>query len=486
MSESKKKIDKLDRKDYIKFIENLILNSDNYKRDNDSKAYVMALDSAWGTGKSYFIDLLIQDIEERNDIFVVKYNAWINDYCDNAFNPLIYDILNADCLKFSTETDADRENVKNLIKSAFNVGAIFAKKIVNDAIKNKTGFDVEKVLDKAIKSGKDIKNFMIREIPNIAELNEQRETFANFKKYLSNATEWMQESGKKLVVIVDELDRCKPTFAIQTLEIVKHIFDVENIVFLFAVDIEQLSHSVSSVYGQDFDSVGYLCRFFDYISKLPNPKIEQYLSQKLGDAGFDRQNPNIIQVHGFVSALTQGFNLSLRDIDTVMQSYKILYDTKLKDYNLIDVQMVYLFYLFLKYKHPNLYYRIFIDKSEDCDTLQELMHKSIFNIYDNKYLTASFNALLDDEILFNVKKDLCISENNLHQTILIGSVDKDALHEQNSNQIYHIIPKTSWGDILFYSDLKKWSDICIYTYREYIHKQLENYNFVNTESDDEL
>lgn len=135
MSESKKKIDKLDRKDYIKFIENLILNSDNYKRDNDSKAYVMALDSAWGTGKSYFINLLIQDIEERNDIFVVKYNAWINDYCDNAFNPLIYDILNADCLKFSTETDADRENVKNLIKSAFNVGAIFAKKIVNDAIK---------------------------------------------------------------------------------------------------------------------------------------------------------------------------------------------------------------------------------------------------------------------------------------------------------------------------------------------------------------
>ena len=338
------KIDKLDRQDFIKFVENLIVNSDSYKRDSDSKSYVMALDSAWGTGKSFFIDLLIQDIEEQDNIFVVKYNAWANDYCDNAFNPLIYDILDADCLKFSTETEADIQNAKKLLKSAFDVGKVFTKGLINEAIKNKTGVDVEKALDEAIKSSKDFKSFMLREIPNLNELNEQRDAFNELKTYLSNATEWMQEDAKKLVVIIDELDRCKPTFAIQTLEIVKHIFDVNNIVFLFAVDIEQLSHSVSTIYGQEFDSVGYLCRFFDYIAKLPNPKIEKFISHKLEEVGFDRQNPEIIRAHEYICELVRFFNLSLRDIDTVMQSYKILNDTKLKEYKILDAHFVYLFY----------------------------------------------------------------------------------------------------------------------------------------------
>lgn len=155
-----KKIDKLDRKDYVKFIENLILNSDNYKRDNDSKSYVMALDSAWGTGKSFFIDLLIQDVEEQDNIFVVKYNAWANDYCDNAFNPLMYDILNADCLKFSTKTDADIETAKKFIKNIFDIGKSFAKKAAANYIESKTGANIEEILDK-LNKGIDIKEFCI-------------------------------------------------------------------------------------------------------------------------------------------------------------------------------------------------------------------------------------------------------------------------------------------------------------------------------------
>lgn len=64
-----KKTDRLERKEFIKFVKNLILNSDSYKRDNDSDSYVIAIDSAWGTGKSYFIDLLIQDIRETDNIY---------------------------------------------------------------------------------------------------------------------------------------------------------------------------------------------------------------------------------------------------------------------------------------------------------------------------------------------------------------------------------------------------------------------------------
>ena len=104
------KIDDLERGEFIDFVKGLMKNSEQYKRDNESNSYVIAIDSAWGTGKSYFIDLLIQSIDD-NDLKIVKYNAWKNDYCENAFEPLIYDILTSDCLSFSVENDNDKKNI---------------------------------------------------------------------------------------------------------------------------------------------------------------------------------------------------------------------------------------------------------------------------------------------------------------------------------------------------------------------------------------
>lgn len=330
---------------------------------------------------------------------------------------------------------------------------------------------------------------MHSELPNLSELNEQRVAFENLKNYLSNATEWMKEEGNKLVVIIDELDRCKPTFAIQTLEIVKHIFDVDNIVFLFAVDIEQLSHSVSTVYGQEFDSVGYLCRFFDYISKLPNPKIEKFISHKLEEVGFDRQNPEIIEIHKYICELVSCFNLSLRDVDTVLQSYKILNDTKLKTYKLLGAHFVYLFYLTLKYKRPEIYSGIFIDKSQTNVGILELRDNSVFNIYEtneNVYLNSSIDNLNNDEKFY--AKTMNLYDENLcaYNKIAIENVAGERVKIKEDYRTIRIDEYAVWGNILFYPDLVKWEEICTYTYREYIHKQLENYNFMDAENRGEV
>lgn len=94
----------------------------------------------------------------------------------------------------------------------------------------------------------------------------------------------IEDSGlKKLVIIIDELDRCKPLFAIQTLEIVKHFLDVKDVVFIFAVDLEQLSHSVESIYGFGMDASGYLCKFFDYITKFPQSNMLSIIKTLLPD-----------------------------------------------------------------------------------------------------------------------------------------------------------------------------------------------------------
>lgn len=228
------KTDKLNRGEYIKFIKNLILNSEQHKRNDDNNAYVIALDSPWGTGKSYFIDLFLQNIKKDGSICAVKYNAWKNDYCNNAFEPLIYDLLKSDCLEFSIEKDADKENLKKFAYNIANICIAMGKRYVEKLAEDKMGVTID--IPDEVKSAENIKNFMLRKIPNLAELNSERESFDKFKEYLSSSISYIKENNKKLVIIVDELDRCKPTFAIQTLEIVKHLFDIENVVFFFAVD----------------------------------------------------------------------------------------------------------------------------------------------------------------------------------------------------------------------------------------------------------
>lgn len=81
-----------------------------------------------------------------------------------------------------------------------------------------------------------------------------------------------------MIVIVDELDRCRPTYAVELLEIVKHLFNVPGIVFVLGVDRGQLASSAAKVFGTGVDADGYLRRFIDLECALPEPDLSLYCS----------------------------------------------------------------------------------------------------------------------------------------------------------------------------------------------------------------
>ena len=83
---------------------------------------------------------------------------------------------------------------------------------------------------------------------------------------------------RPMYVFIDELDRCRPTFAIELLEVIKHIFDIPKIIFVIATDTEQLQHSIKAVYGEGFDAEKYLMRFFNRSFSLPQPSQIEFLS----------------------------------------------------------------------------------------------------------------------------------------------------------------------------------------------------------------
>ena len=84
---------------------------------------------------------------------------------------------------------------------------------------------------------------------------------------------------RPLVIGIDELDRCRPSYAIEMLELAKHLFAVDHVVFALAVNRSELAHSVKVLYGQDFDAARYLRRFFDLDFRLPQPDRTAFIKQ---------------------------------------------------------------------------------------------------------------------------------------------------------------------------------------------------------------
>ena len=94
------------------------------------------------------------------------------------------------------------------------------------------------------------------------------------------------QTGRPLIVMIDELDRCRPSYAVELLEVAKHLFSVNNIVFVLAVNRAELIHSIRAVYGGGFDGDGYLRRFFDVDIRLPEPKRVAFIDMLLDTIRF--------------------------------------------------------------------------------------------------------------------------------------------------------------------------------------------------------
>jgi hypothetical protein len=130
-----------------------------------------------------------------------------------------------------------------------------------------------------------------------------------------------KDKGKPLIFFVDELDRCRPPYALALLERMKHIFDVEGIVFVLAIDKEQLGHSLKAIYGTGLNVDGYLRRFIDLDYRLPDPARQQYVSYL-----FQQFNiPSLLQ-----KAISPRYRESLEEVSTMLGWFADIYELSLR------------------------------------------------------------------------------------------------------------------------------------------------------------
>ena len=284
---------------------------------------VLAINSQWGTGKTSFLQMWNQYLKNEG-YKTIFFNAWENDYVEDPFIAFVDEIR---------ESINDENKIRGLMEKAKDVSlALFKQtpKMASKILKEKTGFDSEEIIsnDELAKSVAD----------KIDNYNKNKKSVDKFRKELEKiALKEFEQNTKPMIIFVDELDRCRPDYAINLLERIKHFFNVQNIIFILGIDKEALSNSIKVIYGEQTDINGYLTRFIDLEYRLKRGSNEQYVNYLVDKYNFytifEKRNfrDTLLveyQYSDFLKVVIQvavGFNLSLRDIEKIIvEIYMIL------------------------------------------------------------------------------------------------------------------------------------------------------------------
>ena len=264
--------DLLKRQDVVQFLAGLI--------ERAGGPFVLALDSPYGTGKSTLVEML-RVVLGKNGFQCVYFNAWQFDYVTDPLVPMVSALD-----EVSRRGDDKYAGMKAHMGTLRKVTTTVAKRSVVAAAKAATmglldlGEAMEEVAaDLAGESSFDL----------VEAFQRESEQLSKFREELKAVVKELPVAGKKetLIFFVDELDRCRPTFAIELLERIKHLFDVPDIAFVLSVDMRQLEASVAAVYGNGIDAPEYLRKFIDLEFGLPQVGGEAFTEVLLTKFGLD-------------------------------------------------------------------------------------------------------------------------------------------------------------------------------------------------------
>ena len=230
-------------------------------------AMSIAVDGRWGAGKTFFVKQVKMVLDTFNDHICsdytqyaprikaaveskkidiepqvsIYYDAWINDNDEDPILSLIYATLQ------SVSSDFKFEHAPQCVSIAASIAEALS------------GRNYTSIIDAA------------KSDDPLAQLREKEDMHAQIEAFWDSL---LREQGNRLVIFVDELDRCKPTFAVRLLERIKHYFTNDRITFVFSINISELQHTIKQYYGSDFDAFRYLDRFFDLMVDLPPANMD--------------------------------------------------------------------------------------------------------------------------------------------------------------------------------------------------------------------
>lgn len=263
------KNDYFDRKDFAENLCDLIKGQEGYQ------SRVISIKADFGYGKTYFAKALknMIDSQEKHispSLYCHYIDIWKEDY---NHKPLLALLSSLD--EFVGKIDIISPEQKKKLGEALKIFSIETAKEVTSYIPFAKGL------------GKAIEGFYSDEKSIFKDLNALKKVANLIKKAFAEF-----ENTSKMIVIIDEIDRCHPEYAIEFLETLKHFFDLKNLYFILMMNENHLREKVESKFGYiDFDM--WKDKFINLEFELPNAKSQEKFLRYLICEKYEIQNKDL-------------------------------------------------------------------------------------------------------------------------------------------------------------------------------------------------
>lgn len=253
------KEDVLDREAFVKQIVDLAM-----VLSEKHKNCCFAIEGEWGSGKSFVLENIQECLQPEQSeetgtdrFFIVRYDCWKYDYYEEPIVAIISVLRDQIDQYINLLTDDAKRVLLETVKNTIT-------KIAVEAIKAKTGIDMDGV----------------GEVPEgDVKIYDKYFGFQKVVKKVQNQIEKISQT-QTVVIMVDELDRCLPLYAIKVLERIHHVFnEIENVVVIVAMEKKQISNSLHQIYGDEMDVDRYLKKIIAFSFKLDNGSAHNFIEK---------------------------------------------------------------------------------------------------------------------------------------------------------------------------------------------------------------
>lgn len=348
-----------------------------------AKSFVLNLDAPWGEGKTFFLKRLQGHLVSQGRT-VALINAWEDDYAEDpllAFMDGIERVI-SDNSAISRET---KQSLRNAVALGGELVAAGAKGLFlqaaeryigSAAIEEIGGALAGEAKDAVDASGKSVRDVVGKAIDARASalldrFRSSKKTAVNFRVHLAKFVSKLKEEKKApLYILVDELDRCRPSYAVELLERIKHLFDLEDVAFVVATDSDQLAHAVTAVYGAGFNGRRYLQRFFDQSYTLDRGEKRDFLMRLMSTRPYSEQRfsfPSNNDVSRYMAEGFKKFSFGPRDIQRAYDIFRSIGSAWSRP---VPVELVVLFPMIIGHQigvEPSLSEEFINRLSSQCD-----------------------------------------------------------------------------------------------------------------------
>ena len=376
--------DLLGRKEHGEGLLNLVKNYSKFQ-DELQNDFVISLNGDWGEGKTVFVKMW-QELLNESSIQNIYIDAFANDYVDDAFM-VVASAITQHIEKLGLVDKLEKDFKESTKKVALALLPL-AVRIASMGILKDT--DLESYSKTISQIGEQATKHLIQE--KLESLANEQNLIEEFKSSLSKLVENDQgeDNGNPLVIIIDELDRCRPDFALQLLEKIKHIFSVKGVIFVLVMNKAQMECCIKSVYGQDIDANTYLQKFIHLEVQIPKVINSVYLG--LDDTfKYVRKFITDNNTHDHYVEFLTTLPLSLRNLDRIFL-YHSLFANKFEEGSTGSIFI--LFFSTIKVIAPELFNKFL---SQQPVTYKEVMaalgltgsSKSVSRIMEFMYVSLA-------------------------------------------------------------------------------------------------